>query len=128
MIEMNLPFGISATMRTLCPRLILLIAQLAVAPVSVLPAMAAEPRGETLAQRWCSECHAVKAGQTSPNPKAPPFAAIAAEPSATDYGLHVFLKTTHATMPNFKINADDIDDLVAYIRSLRPQPQGQPRN
>jgi mono/diheme cytochrome c family protein len=87
------------------------------------PGMAsAATRGETLAQQWCAECHATKAGQQSPNPKAPAFTAIANEPSATDYSLRVFLKTTHATMPNFKINSDDIDDLVAYIRSLKGKP------
>lgn len=84
--------------------------------------LASSTRGAVLAAQWCAECHAVKAGQTSPNPKAPAFPAIAQEPSATDYGLRVFLKTTHATMPNFKINPDDIDDLVDYIRSLKPAP------
>ena len=82
----------------------------------------AASRGEGLAQQWCSQCHAVSPGQQSPNPKAPTFSAIAAEPSATDYSLRVFLRTTHATMPNFKIDPDDIDDLVAYIRSLKPTP------
>ncbi len=85
-------------------------------------ATAAPSRGETLAQQWCSQCHAIKPGEQSANPKAPAFAAIAAEPSATDYGLRVFLRTTHATMPNFKINPDDIDDLVGYIRSLKAKP------
>ena len=87
------------------------------------PGMAsAATRGEVLAQQRCAECHATKAAQQSPNPKAPAFAAIANEPSATDYSLRVFLRTTHATMPNFKINPDDIDDLVAYIRSLKGKP------
>jgi mono/diheme cytochrome c family protein len=81
----------------------------------------AQSRGETLASRWCAECHATKPGQTSPNPKAPAFVAIAAESTATEYALRVFLKTTHATMPNFKIDPADIDDLVAYIRSLAPK-------
>lgn len=96
-------------------------AALVVAVVFVsAPALAAAGRGEVLAQS-CSVCHAIKPGQASPNPKAPPFAAIAAEPSATEYGLRVFLKTTHATMPNFKIDPDDIDELVGYIRSLAPK-------
>ena len=84
------------------------------------PALAASP-GETLAQQWCAGCHAIRPGQQSPNPKAPTFPAIAAEPSATDYSLRVFLKTTHATMPNYRIDPDAIDDIVAYIRSLKPK-------
>ncbi len=81
--------------------------------------MAADLPGAALAQQWCAACHAVKPGQVSPNPKAPAFTAIAAEPSATEYSLSVFLKTTHATMPNYKIDPDDIDALVDYIRSLK---------
>jgi mono/diheme cytochrome c family protein len=79
-------------------------------------------RGKTLVQRECVSCHAVEPGQLSPNPKAPTFAAVANEPSATPYSLHVFLQTTHATMPNFVIQSDDIDDIVAYIVSLKQQP------
>jgi mono/diheme cytochrome c family protein len=84
-------------------------------------AVAAPSRGEVLSQQWCSQCHAVEPGQQSPNPKAPAFSAIAAEPSATEYSLHVFLQTTHATMPNFKIDPNDVDDIVGYIRSLAPK-------
>ena len=84
-------------------------------------AKAASSRGEILSQQWCSRCHAVEPGQPSPNPKAPAFSAIAAEPSATEYSLHVYLQTTHATMPNFRIDPDDIDDIVSYIRSLKPK-------
>jgi mono/diheme cytochrome c family protein len=87
-------------------------------------AHASPSRGEVLAQRGYAECHATKPGQQSPNPKAPSFPAVANEPSATEYSLRVFLKISHATMPNFKIEPDDINDLVDYIRSLKPQPGG----
>lgn len=83
---------------------------------------ASATRGKTLVQHECVSCHAVEPGQQSPNPKAPTFAAVANEPSATPYSLHVFLQTTHATMPNFVIQSDDIDDIVAYIGSLKKQP------
>jgi cytochrome c len=79
-------------------------------------------RGKALVQQGCASCHAVEPGQQSPNPKAPTFSAIAGEPSTTAYGLHVFLQTTHATMPNFVINPDDIDDIVSYILSLKAKP------
>jgi mono/diheme cytochrome c family protein len=75
--------------------------------------------GTILADQWCSECHAIKPGQMSPNAKAPTFQRIAAEPSATPYALRIFLRTPHATMPNLKIEAADITDLAAYIHSLR---------
>jgi mono/diheme cytochrome c family protein len=76
-------------------------------------------KGAALAQGWCSKCHALAPGQESPNPKAPRFPAVANEPTATTYALRVFLKTPHSTMPDFKIPPDQIDDLVAFIHSLR---------
>ena len=84
-------------------------------------AQAAAPRGENLVQSWCSQCHSVKPDQTSPNPAAPRFPDVAAEPSMTEYALRAFLKTPHPTMPNIMMNADDIDDIVSYILSLRPR-------
>lgn len=83
-------------------------------------AQAAAPRGENLAQSWCSQCHAVKPDQTSPNPAAPRFPDVAAEPSMTEYALRAFLKTPHPTMPDIMMKPDDMDDIVSYILSLKP--------
>ena len=77
-------------------------------------------RGRILAQQWCSQCHGVRADKGSTDPDAPSFSAIAGEPTATEYALRVFLRTPHSTMPNFVLGAEDIDDLVSYIVSLRP--------
>jgi mono/diheme cytochrome c family protein len=84
-------------------------------------AWAAAPRGETLAERWCAECHAVKPNQSSANPAAPKFSDVAAEPSITELSLRAFLKTPHATMPNIMMKPDDMDDIVSYILSLKPR-------
>jgi mono/diheme cytochrome c family protein len=78
-------------------------------------------RGKILSQQWCSQCHGVDVNQSSENPKAPSFSAIAIEPSATEYSLRTFLRIPHPTMPNFIIKPDDIDDIVGYIVSLKPQ-------
>ena len=83
-------------------------------------AQAVAPRGENLAQSWCSQCHAVKPDQSSANPAAPRFPDVAAEPSMTEYALRAFLKTPHPTMPHIMMNADDMDDIVGYILSLKP--------
>ena len=76
-------------------------------------------RGQLLSQRWCVQCHGVLADQSSANAKAPPFSAIAAEPSATEYSLRTFLRTPHPSMPNFILQADDIADIVDYVMSLK---------
>ena len=78
-------------------------------------------RGKALSERLCSQCHAIVPGQKSPNPKAPTFARSAADPSITMYSLHVFLRTSHETMPNIVLKPDDIDDIAEYIVSLKPR-------
>ena len=88
------------------------------ASYSIDGASADARRGQALAEEWCSSCHAV-APNAARNPAAPAFAEIAAEPSATEYGLRVFLRTPHATMPNFVLKPNEIDDIVSYIRALR---------
>jgi cytochrome c len=84
-------------------------------------ARADQARGKILAEQQCSYCHAVKWDDLSPDPGAPSFAEVAAEPSITEYMLRVFLKTPHPTIPNLIISPDDVDDLVSYIISLKPE-------
>jgi cytochrome c len=82
-------------------------------------AMADLRRGRALAEQWCSRCHAVAPNEAARDPDAPDFADVSAERSATAYGLRVFLRTPHATMPNFILDPDDIDDIASYIVSLK---------
>lgn len=84
-------------------------------------AKAAASRGEILSQQWCAQCHGVRPNQSSADQNAPSFSAIAAEPSATEYSLRIFLRVPHPTMPNFVIKPDDIDEIVDYIMSMKPQ-------
>ncbi len=75
-------------------------------------------RGRVYAQQACASCHATDAGQQSADPKAPTFEAIANTPGMTIKALKVWLRTPHPTMPNLVIDADQVDDLSAYIMSL----------
>lgn len=83
-------------------------------------ALADATRGHALSQEWCSQCHGIAADEGSPNPDAPRFVDVAAEPSTTEYSLRVFLRTPHPTMPNFVLNPTDIEDIASYIISLKP--------
>jgi mono/diheme cytochrome c family protein len=78
-------------------------------------------RGLVFAKKVCAECHAVEAGEkVSPNIMAPSFDAIAETPGMTDRALIVWLQSSdHATMPNLMIASGDVDNVVAYIMSLR---------
>jgi mono/diheme cytochrome c family protein len=75
--------------------------------------------GEALAQRWCSECHAVTARQTSPTGEAPPFATIAKTSALDRAKLAWFLLLPHPKMPDIGLSRSAADDLAAYIESLK---------
>ena len=76
--------------------------------------------GRELAEKTCSPCHVVseKAGS--------PFPDIAKGDHATPEALRDFLHTTHANvshpggMPAQELTEQEIDELAAYIASLRP--------
>jgi mono/diheme cytochrome c family protein len=81
-------------------------------------------QGLRYAQKMCAECHAVSARQPrSPLPDAPSFQAIANTPGMTGTALAVWFRTSHPvlpkTMPNLVIEDDDMDNVIAYILSLR---------
>ena len=77
-------------------------------------------RGLVLAQRLCAECHAVqKEYARSPNANAPRFQAIASIPGMTATALLAALNTSHRTMPNIMLAADEQADIIAYILSLK---------
>jgi mono/diheme cytochrome c family protein len=102
--------------RTICS----LVASVALVAFSASwPAQADARKGRALAEQWCSECHAIAPNDPTGNPAAPDFADIAKEPSATAYALRVFLRVPHATMPNFILDPDDIDDIVEYMLRLK---------
>ena len=75
--------------------------------------------GELLADKWCAQCHGVRAGRLGPNPSAPAFPELAAEPSITEYSLRALLQSPHETMPHIKFTPDQLDDIVGYILSFK---------
>jgi mono/diheme cytochrome c family protein len=77
-------------------------------------------RGLAVAREVCSECHAIQAQQLqSPKARAPTFLALATTPGMTATALTVALTTPHAGMPMFRLTADQRDDIIAYILSLK---------
>jgi len=76
--------------------------------------------GLAYARAVCSECHAIRGDDfLSPDPKAPPFAKIAATPGMTGAALNVILQTSHSDMPDLIIPAKDRADVMAYILGLQ---------
>ena len=89
--------------------------------LSALSHTSADPAaGERLADKWCSQCHGIRADKLSSNLRAPTFPALAAEPSITQYSLRALLRSPHETMPHITFTPDEMDDIVGYIMSLKP--------
>jgi mono/diheme cytochrome c family protein len=77
--------------------------------------------GERLAERWCAECHGISADRLSPNPAAPTFPKLAAEPSITEPSLRALLRSPHETMPHIIFKDDELEEITSYILSLKPR-------
>lgn len=91
---------------------------------SALERNSAEWRGEKFARGRCADCHSVDYAETSPLAAAPSFAAIANTPGLDPIKLAQWLKD-HRNYPDemyFEIPQEHIDDLTAYMLTLRRSP------
>jgi mono/diheme cytochrome c family protein len=77
-------------------------------------------RGLSYAQKVCAACHNVsESGAASPNSTAPPFKQVANLPGASLAGLTEWSRTPHSSMPNLIVEPNDMDDVIAYILTLK---------
>jgi len=88
-------------------------------------------RGEFLARENCSTCHAVGPVGVSPYPLAPPFRTLPqkydVEGLAEALAEGIVVGNTGARqMPMFVLSTDEIDDLIAYLKSLVPATLRKP--
>lgn len=97
-------------------------------PVSGLAKDSPAWRGHKFASNRCADCHSVGYSETSPLAAAPSFAAIANTPDLNSAKLAQWLQD-HRNYPNemyFEIPAENIDDLVSYMLTLRhPEPKAR---
>jgi mono/diheme cytochrome c family protein len=76
--------------------------------------------GEKLAREVCAACHLVAADQQEdPDVGAPAFSDVAAQPFVTARSLRVFFQTPHAAMPNLMLTAEETDNIISYILTLK---------
>jgi len=88
----------------------------------VVTGVSADPiAGKDLAEKWCVECHGIRADRLSPNLGAPTFPELAAEPSITEHSLRALLRSPHETMPHITFTPDQMDNIIEYIMSLKPR-------
>jgi mono/diheme cytochrome c family protein len=92
----------------------------AAAPITNVVEVGDAAQGLAYAEKTCSGCHNVlRTEAASPNNDAPPFKQIANTPGMPITALTVWSRTSHPTMPNLVIPPNDMDNLIAYIMSLR---------
>lgn len=84
----------------------------------VTGATAADSReGKKLAERWCSACHFTNgAGQA--RDAAPPFSQMSDKRVYPEPRLRGWLNDPHPPMPDLALSRYDIDNIIAYIRTL----------
>ena len=78
-------------------------------------------RGHAIVQRNCAFCHAVGARGDSPNAKAPRFREL-----HNRYPVEMLAEalaegmlTGHPEMPEFRFTPREIDDIIAYLKSIQ---------
>ena len=78
-------------------------------------------RGRAIVQRNCAVCHAVGTRGASPNHEAPLFREL-----HTRYPVEMLAEalaegilTGHPAMPQFEFPPRQIDDIIAYLRSIQ---------
>jgi mono/diheme cytochrome c family protein len=78
-------------------------------------------------QAPCGQCHALGRLGDSPNPIAPPFAAIANQPNLTAETLSAWLRDAHnyPDQMSFSLSEAQTQRLVAYMLTLR-DPEYRP--
>lgn len=80
----------------------------------------AEQRGKNFVVTNCSRCHSVDKVSQSPLKIAPPFRTLHLKyPIETlQEALAEGISTGHPTMPMFRLEPDQINDVLSYLKSL----------
>lgn len=78
-------------------------------------------RGQEIAERACAGCHALagQPGRTVEGTDVPSFRSIAGRPNQTPQRLQSFIMTPHRPMPGIPLSLAEVNDVVAYLLSLR---------
>lgn len=88
-----------------------------------IPTSAADDakHGEELLQKNCASCHAVGRTGDSPHKFAPAFRTLGQRYpiESLEEALGEGLVSGHPDMPEYKFDADDVGDIIAYLKSIQ---------
>ena len=79
-------------------------------------------RGKDMLQKLCAGCHAIGRTGASPNRLAPPFRSFS-ETKLYDSDFLQRLQdgysSIHPSMPTFRFNKEDAEEVVSYLKSIQ---------
>lgn len=96
---------------------------LALIPAAAAAAAGSVQRGKIIAQTHCAGCHAIGPAGESPNAKAPPFRTLSQrfKIENLEEALAEGIMVGHQglDMPEFRFDPPQIDDFLAYLKSVQ---------
>ena len=89
------------------------------------PVLAQSPpaqRGLTFVRTHCAQCHAIDKVSDSPLTIAPPFRTLHLKYpiESLERPLAEGIMAGHPTMPQFRLEPDQVRDVIAYLKTLEP--------
>lgn len=103
-------------------RAVLAALALAAAAWPAAAAGADDPKhGEELLQKSCASCHAIGRTGESPHKPAPAFRTLGQRYpiESLEEALGEGIMSGHPDMPEFNFDADDVGDIIAYLKSIQ---------
>jgi cytochrome c len=81
----------------------------------------AEQRGLTFVRANCAQCHSIDKVSESTLPIAPPFRTLHLKYpiESLQRPLSEGIIAGHPTMPQFRLDADQVTDVIAYLKTLQ---------
>jgi cytochrome c len=101
--------------------ILLLLAATSVASAEDMSPSPLEQRGRALAERMCSQCHAIGKSGQSPHVGAPVFRALDRRVDLDSFmeRLSEGLMVGHPDMPTFRFTREDARAFLLYLRSIQ---------
>jgi cytochrome c len=95
---------------------------LSLAGSAVLAQSPAAQRGLTFVRVHCAQCHAIDRVSDSPLAVAPPFRTLHLKYpiESLERPLAEGIIAAHPSMPQFRLEPDQIRDVIAYLKTLEP--------
>ena len=99
---------------------------LGIGVASVAQAQSPVEKGRQIAVRLCAQCHALAMTGESPHKLAPPFRELPKRYPVANLAeaLAEGIVVNHKDMPQFTLDPDEIDAMLAFMDSLGPGSSG----